>query len=238
MVLIPTLLLTIFEARREKERLEVGIMADLQSLSCNVQFSLRSWYHINLKPVQELAALAGESSMTPSAQSQHETEILTRVFPDFASMHVTDAEGRTVAFEPRVNGRKSRPLAWISLAGPGFRRSKPNNNRWCWSLYGTSGCSLPLIIVSLVSSFIRENHWFGLRHRSSESHERARDNLRPYLSDKMAGLTFTDSQSRVIASTRSERSPCNRGISNNLGVPEVLDNMMFLLRPMIRVCLQ
>ncbi|MGO9375756.1 MAG: ATP-binding protein [Syntrophobacteraceae bacterium] len=228
-VLIPTLLLTIFEARREKERLEVGIMADLQSLSANVQFSLRSWYHINLKPVQELAALAGQSSMTPSAQLQHETEILTRSFPDFASMHVTDAEGRTVAFEPRVNGKKESTIGLDFSGRAWFQKAKTEQQPVVSEVFmGQAAALYPIIVLSV--PVIRENHWLGCA-TAALNLTSVQEILRPYLSDKMAGLTFTDSQSRVIASTRSERTPMQSWNWKESGVPEVLGNMMFLLRP-------
>ena len=60
MVLFPAVLLTMLETRQEKEKLEAGVMAELQSLSANVQFHLHSWFQHHLQAVQELADLAGQ----------------------------------------------------------------------------------------------------------------------------------------------------------------------------------
>ena len=40
-------------------------MAELQSLSANAQFHLRSWYQLHLQAVQELAVQAGKISDDP-----------------------------------------------------------------------------------------------------------------------------------------------------------------------------
>jgi hypothetical protein len=103
MILFPALLLTMLESKHEKDRLETVAVSELHSLSANVQSHLRSWYQLHLQAVQELADLAGHSSMTPSEKLQHATEILNHAFPDYHTMHVENAEGRSIAFDPPVN---------------------------------------------------------------------------------------------------------------------------------------
>ena len=104
LVLLPALLLTMLETRKEKEHLEAEVVADLQSLSANLQFHLHSWFQHHMDIVQELARQAGTSSMTPTDQLQYETEYHeTGLSQDFKALHVENAAGRTIAFSPEVN---------------------------------------------------------------------------------------------------------------------------------------
>ncbi len=82
--------------------LKAEVVAELQSLSTNVQLHLRSWYQFHLEPFQAQASLAGKSSMTRSEELQLKTEILQPFLPDFAAVHIEDAEGRAIAFSPKV----------------------------------------------------------------------------------------------------------------------------------------
>ena len=124
LVLLPALLLTMLETRKEKENLEANVVADLQSLSANLQFHLQSWFQQHVQAVQELAGLAGISSMTPAAQLQHETEILKQAFPNFNALHVENAVGRTIAFSPKVNEKGESTIGHDFSDRPWFKEAK------------------------------------------------------------------------------------------------------------------
>jgi hypothetical protein len=125
MVLFPSLLLTMLQIRHEKERLEAGVMSELQSLSTNVQLHLRSWHRFHVQAVQELADLAGQlSSETSPEKLQYETEILKRAFPDFHAMHVEDDQGCTITFYPRVNEKGESTLGLDFSSRTWFQKVK------------------------------------------------------------------------------------------------------------------
>jgi PAS domain S-box-containing protein len=219
-ILFPALLFTRLEITREKQRLEAGVMVELQSLSANMQFNLRSWYQLHFKAVQELAALAGQSPMTPSAQLQRDAEILNRSFPDFRTMHVENADGRTIAFHPPLN-EKGEPTLGLDFSGrPWFRQIKVEQQPLVSDIFvGHMAVFSP--IVNLCAPVIRENHWLGCATGTLDL-KRVQDMLRPYRSDKMISLTLTDLQDRIIASTELDRLPLQSWNRRKTGVSQPL----------------
>jgi len=229
MVLFPALLLTMLESKHEKERLETGAMSELQSLSANVQFHLRSWYQLHLQGVQELAVLAGQSAMTPSSQLQHETEILNHSFPDFRTMHVENAEGRSIAFNPRMNERGESTLDLDFSGRAWFQEVKAKRQPLVSEVFvGHLAIFSP--IVNLCVPVIREKHWLGCATGTLDL-KRVQEMLRPYRSDKGAILTLTDPQGRIIASTAPERTPMQLWDRKKTGVLQPLDARMYLWQP-------
>jgi PAS domain S-box-containing protein len=229
MVLFPALLLTMLESKHEKERLETGAVSELQSLSANVQFHLGSWYQLHLQGVKELAVLAGRSAMTPSAQLQHETEVLNHSFPDFRTMHVENAEGRSIAFEPRRNERGESTLDLDFSRRSWFQEMKAKRQPLVSEVFvGHLAIFSP--IVNLCVPVFRENHWLGCATGTLDL-KRVQEMLRPYRSDKGAILTLTDPQGRIIASTAPERKPMQLWDRKKAGVLQPLDTRMYLWQP-------
>jgi PAS domain S-box-containing protein len=229
MVLLPALLLTILESKHEKERLETGAMSELQSLSANVQFHLRSWYQLHLRGVQELAALAGQSSMTPSAQLQHDAEVLNHSFPDFLTMHVENAEGRSIAFDPLRNERGESTVGLDFSERPWFQEIKAKRQPLVSEVFvGHLAIFSP--IVNLCVPVFRENHWLGCATGTLDL-KRVQEMLRPYRSDKGAILTLTDPQGRIIASTAPRRTPMQLWDRKKTGLVQPLDALMYLWQP-------
>ena len=229
MVLLPALLLTMLESKHEKERLETGAMSELQSLSANVQFHLRSWYQLHLQGVQELAVLAGQSAMIPSAQLQHDTEVLNHSFPDFRTMHVENAEGRSIAFDPRTNERGESTLGLDFSGRAWFQEVKAKQQPLVSEVFvGHLAIFSP--IVNLCVPVFRENHWLGCATGTLDL-KRVQEMLRPYRSDKGAILTLTDPQGRIIASTAPERTPMQLWDRKKTGVLQPLEALMYLWQP-------
>lgn len=101
MVVVPSLLATILEARNTKERLEGELVSELQTISANLTFHLNSWMQQHMRVVEELARLATAYAMTRLEQLQHEANILKQPFPYLVGLHVENAAGRTVVFSPQ-----------------------------------------------------------------------------------------------------------------------------------------
>ena len=231
MVLFPALLFTRLEITREKERLEAGIMAELQSLSANMQFHLRSWYQLHLQAVQELALLASQSPMAPSAQLQRDAEILNRSFPDFRTMHVENADGRSIAFHPRLNEKGESTLGLDFSGRPWFQEVKVKQQPFVSEIFvGHLAVFSP--IVNLCVPVTRETQWLGCATGTLDL-KRVQDMLRPYRSNKVISLTLTDRQDRIIASTEPERLPLQSWNRRKTGAsqPLPLNAMMYLWHP-------
>jgi len=230
MVLLPSLLLTMLQVKQEKANLEARVMAELQSLSTNMQLHLQSWLQFHQQALQALASLAGESSMTPSEELQHKTEVLKQSFPDFLAMQLEDAEGHTIAFDPKVNERGESTIGVNLSDRAWFQDARAKQQPVVSEVFmGRTASFFPIVDISV--PVIRENRWLGCSTGTLDL-GRIQKILQPYQSNKAAAsLTLTDLQNRVIASTTPERTPMQSWNRKESGVSQVLDNMMYLWRP-------
>jgi len=205
LVLLPALLLTMLETRKEKGNLEAEVMANLQSMSANLQFHLDSWFQQHLQAVKDLARLASLSSMTAAAPLQHETEILKEAFPNFSSLHVENSLGRTIAFSPKVNEKGESTIGHDFSDRSWFKESKRTKQPLASELFhGRIAVFAPLIVIT--APVMRDNQWLGTATGSLDL-TMVQEMLRRYNLAKGAVITLTDSQNRVIASTAPERAP-------------------------------
>jgi two-component system cell cycle sensor histidine kinase/response regulator CckA len=203
LVLLPALLLTMLETRAEKKNLEAEVVANLQSVSANLQFHLFSWFQQHVQAIQELARLAGSSSMTSAALLQHETEILKQTFPDFNSLHVENVIGRTIAFSPKVNEKGESTIGHDFSDRLWFKESKIKKQPVVSELiHGRIGVFAPIIVIA--APIIRENQWLGTA-AASLNLGMVQEILKPYSLGKPMVITLSDSQGKIIASTAPER---------------------------------
>jgi PAS domain S-box-containing protein len=225
LVLLPALLLTMREIREEKDHLEAEVIEDLQSLSANVQLHLHPWFQQHVQAVQELAGLAGISSMVPTAQLQHETEILKQAFPNFRALHVENAVGRTIAFSPKVNEKGESTIGHDFSDRLWFKESKITKQPVVSELiHGRIGVFAPTIVI--VSPIIRENRWLGTAAASLDL-GMVQEMLKPYSLGKPMIITLSDSQRKIIASTAPDRAPMQFWDRKKTGVSLPLKNQMY-----------
>ncbi|MHB1024186.1 MAG: ATP-binding protein [Desulfobacteria bacterium] len=229
MVIFPTLLLTGMQIMDEKKQLEIGLMTQLRSISANIQFHMQSWHQTHLQAVNELAAVAGQSSMTPSANLQQTTKILNRSFPNFLSMHVENAEGITIAFHPPVNEKGQSNLGFDFSGRSWFQGVKATQQPLVSEVFmGRMAFLSP--IVNLCVPVIREKRWLGCATGTLDIGS-IQNVLRPYLSDKIIRLTLTDPQGRIIVSTDPKQVPMQKWNLKKTGVSEPINGTMYVWHP-------
>ncbi len=229
MVLLPALLLTLLQTRHEKENLEARIVAELQSSSANLQFHLHSWLKQHLQAVQDLAGLASLSSMAPSAALQHETEILKQAFPNFRGLHVENALGRTIAFSPKVNEKGQSTIGHDFSDRRWFQDSKATEQPVVSEIFhGRLAALSPIIVIT--APIMRENQWLGTATGTLDL-KMVQEMLKPYSLGKTIVITLTDSQSQVIASTASDRTPMQVWSRKTTGVVQPLKVQMYRWHP-------
>jgi PAS domain S-box-containing protein len=229
MVLFPALLFTRLEIKREKERLEAGVMAELQSMSANAELHLRSWFQLHLRGVKELALQAGRTPMTPSPQLQHIAEVLNHSFPDFRTMHVENSEGRAIVFHPLLNEKGEPTLGLDFSKRPWFQEIKAKQQPLVSEVFvGYMAVFSP--IVNLSEPVFKDNRWAGCATATLDL-KRIQETLRPYRSDRVASLTLTDRLDRVIASTDQERSPLQLWNRKKTGATQPIRGLMYLWHP-------
>jgi signal transduction histidine kinase len=229
MVIFPALLLTGMQIKDEKKQLEIGLITQLQSLSANVQFHMLGWHQTHLQAIQELAVVAGESSMTPSANLQQATKLLKRSFPSFLSMHVENAEGITIAFDPPVNEKGDSNLGFDFSGRSWFQGVKTTQQPLVSEVFvGRLAFLSP--IVNLCVPVLREKRWLGSATGTLDLRGIEKV-LRPYLSDKITRLTLTDPQGRIIVSTDPKQTPMQPWNLKKTGVSEPINAMMYVWHP-------
>lgn len=230
MVLVPTLLLTMLQARQEKADLEADVMTELQSLSANVQIHLLSWQQLHQQALQVLASLAAESSMVPSEAMQHNAEILRQSFPDFIATHVEDVHGRIVAFDPGINERGESTVGADQSDRPWFQEMRAKQQPVVSEVF-TGRTALFLPIATMAVPVIRDNRWLGCA-TGTLNLERVRKMLQLYQSNRVeALLTLSDSENKVIGSTKQELKPMDSWDWRKTGDSGVLRHQMYLWSP-------
>ena len=229
MVLLPALFLTMLQIRQEKQTLETEVMADLQLLSIHAQSNVRSWYQTHLQAVKKLADLAGKTPMTFSAQLQHETEILNGAFPDFRTMHVENAQGKAVAFDPPVNEKGKANIGLDFSDRAWFQEVKAKQRAHVSDVFiGSRAVFSPIVNVSV--PVMKGDHWLGCSTGTLDL-ARVHELLQSYSSNKSTILTLIDGSERIIASTAPDRKTMANLDRNRGGVLKPLNASMSLWQP-------
>jgi len=229
LALLPTMLLTMLGTRQEKENLQTEVIANLQSLSANLQFHLHSWFQQHGQAVQELAALAGISSMTPTAPLQHETEILKQAFPNFRALHVENALGRTIAFAPKINEKGQSTIGLDFSERSWFQEAKAKQQLVVSEVFqGSAAIFSPIVLFNV--PIMRENQWLGMASGVLDL-GMLRKMLQPYSLGKPMIITLTDLQGKIIASTAPERTPMQSWDRQKTGVSQPLNGGMYHWHP-------
>ena len=230
MLLFPALLLTMLQARQEKASLEAGIMTELQTLSANVQLHLRSWHQLQLQVVEMLASLADKSSLIPSEDLQYKTEVLRRSFTDFVAMHIEDASGRTIAFDPKINEKGESTIGADFSDRSWFQDIRSEKKPVVSAVItGRAARYFPIITISVPLN--GEGQWLGCATGTLDL-KRVQHILQLYQSNTLtASLTLTDPQNRIIASTIPDLKPMQSWKWKESGVLQDIGNTMFLWRP-------
>jgi signal transduction histidine kinase/ActR/RegA family two-component response regulator len=229
MVMLPALLLTMLQIRHEKDNLESGIVAELSLMSTSLQLSIHSWFQQHLLAVQELARLAGISSLTPSPGLQHETEILKQTFPDFVGLHVENAGGRSVAFSPKVNERGESTIGHDFSDRRWFQDARVKKQPVVSELIrGRIGVFAPITVIAV--PIIREHQFLGTAVGALDL-KKVQDLLQPYGRGRIGGITLTDSHHQIIASTDPERLPMQVWDRKKTGLTQSLNAQMYRWYP-------
>jgi PAS domain S-box-containing protein len=202
LALLPTLLLTIREARQEKQSLEAQVIGDLQALTANVQFHLNFWFEHHKQTVQKLAKLATAASMTPTERLQYAANIIKLSHKDLLALNVINAAGRTIVFAPEVNAEGESNIGWDFSDRPWFKAFKAKQAPMVGDIFlgKTAFADTPLVMVS--APVFVDKRWAGLACVTLNL-TRLQETIKPYSRIlERAAITLTDSKGQVVVSTR------------------------------------
>jgi PAS domain S-box-containing protein len=222
-ILVPAILLTIMQIKGEMRQIETTMLADLQTLSLNIQTHLNSWYRQSLLPVSELAKDAGDPARISLEDLQHEVEILKRSSLDFHTLHVENASAITIACSPAVNERG--PTIGVNLADRAwFKEAKASHKPVLSDVFlGNRVTLFPTVIFCV--PVLKGNLFLGTA-TASMNLQRINGFLEPYDKGRGVKITLADKNGRVIASTVPERLPMQTWDWKKGGiVSPVIDNV-------------
>ncbi|MCP2728705.1 response regulator [Symplocastrum sp. BBK-W-15] len=111
-VLLPALIVTVFNSQQLLQTIETQIRTELKSTSSFLVTNMKFWYQQHLHGIEELAKTAARSPLgnspspalnIPSGTLQNNTELIRRTLPSFLQVYVADTSGRIVASQPSIN---------------------------------------------------------------------------------------------------------------------------------------
>ncbi len=208
LVLLPALMLTIIEIRHEMQEIEENVQAQLRGVSADVLSHLNSWYFRHLHAVSELALMAAQSSMTPSTELQQNIAVLRQAFPDFAALHVENAQGTAIAFARMPQEKPGFGIGLNFADRTWFKEARAQRRPFLSDIFvGNRAVFSP--IVGIVVPILKEQEFLGTA-TGSVNLNRLSGVLEPYGKYWGVNLTLTDSYGHIIASTVPARRPLDR----------------------------
>jgi signal transduction histidine kinase/FixJ family two-component response regulator len=96
-VLIPTLILTIWNCQGATNQQERYILANLNTTTQNASRELRNWHQRSQSMMAELAVIAKNSNLSRSNALQKSAELVKQAFPEFHNIYITDIQGKIIA---------------------------------------------------------------------------------------------------------------------------------------------
>ncbi|NET25019.1 response regulator [Okeania sp. SIO1I7] len=102
-ILLPALILTIFNGQHILTIVEKDIQKELNAATIPLVNNLQFWYQKHLYAVEELAKIAAQIPDNEISTLQQSTLVMKKAFSSFLKVYVTDASGNIIAAEPALN---------------------------------------------------------------------------------------------------------------------------------------
>ena len=111
-VLLPALIITVFNSQQLLQTIETQIKTELKSTSSFLVTNVKFWYQQHLHGIEELAKTAARATLgsspslainIPSATLQNNTALIERTLPSFLQVYVADTSGTIFASAPAIN---------------------------------------------------------------------------------------------------------------------------------------
>lgn len=102
-ILLPALILTIFNGQHILTIVEKDIQKELNAATTPIVNNLQFWYQKHLYAVEELAKIAAQVPETEISTLQQSTLVMKKAFTSFLKVYITDARGNIIAAEPALN---------------------------------------------------------------------------------------------------------------------------------------
>ena len=232
LVFLSVLVVMIIEGRTAKHRLEQAVATNLQTLSTDVSGHLELWFKQHMHAVTELATLVANTYPEASQRIQDHTEIVSRMFPDFHNMYVADAFATTIAFFPPVNEKGESTIGLNFSDRDYFKKLKTTRRPVLSKVFmGRGGVFSPIVTMS--APVIIEDQFKGYSLAALNLAHLGKI-VQLYSQKNSYGITLTDAEDRVIASSLSERTPMHQFSPRQQGELQRYNDAFFLWSPSTR----
>lgn len=114
-VLIPALVLTIWNCQGATFEQEHHILASLENTTQSVSTELRNWHQQKQRMLSKLAANAKDANLSSSDSLQDTTKLAQSSFPEIRNIHITDAKGNIIISAIPTNFTTLEPPEYKAL---------------------------------------------------------------------------------------------------------------------------
>ena len=192
-VLIPALVLTIWNCQGAASEQEHHISASLENTIQSVSTELRNWHQQKQRMLETLATNAKEQNLLSSDALQDTIKIAQSSFPEIRNFYITDAKGKIIS--------SAIPTNFITLEPPEYKALLMEKQPAISGVLFLQGASYPSIIQSL--PILENDRVIG--HVFAEIDVNAMEGwLRNNHQSLTEFVSILDAQQRAIVSTRED----------------------------------
>ncbi|MCX8022340.1 MAG: PAS domain S-box protein [Syntrophorhabdaceae bacterium] len=199
MVLFPTLFFTAIQINHEKRMMEEELIDHLNTTADYAQSKILNWFNGQMKVVEIFALIASDSPMRPSPRLQRTAEILRGTSEGLVSLHVEDARGISIAFDPPFNTRGASNIGLDFSWREWFQAVKETKSIHVSEVFiGKTAIFQPIIQVSY--PVMKGDRFMGVS-TAALNLKKMDDMLRSFRTERALNYTLLDNKQRVIATT-------------------------------------
>lgn len=227
-VLIPALLIMIFNSRRELHEIETDIKSYLINISVDISDHFDFWYQKRLHALTEIAQVADKSNMRPTRELQQRMMLMQKIFPEFHEIIITNADGAAMA-SSRYSLKTGGSMAGsIFSETPYLKAGKFALNPVISDLFFGQASNVPYLVLSV--PVLAKDQLHGYVHAAVHL-----SGIRKLLSSSFnkwpIQTTSIDRQQHVVATTNINLEPKKIFDPRKNGMIRIVDDVMYQWLP-------
>ncbi|HEY9658272.1 MAG TPA: ATP-binding protein [Allocoleopsis sp.] len=202
-VFFPTLMLMALDSHRVVDNIKATAQEELRATYIELGAQIEAWHEQLLNATGELAQIAAQSNLTPTAQLQQSTDLIQRAFLDFHTLYVVTPTGQVSAVSS-ASDPPAKIKVGSSLAGVPYFEAIRNTRQPTLSGLLTPSSGRSTAGVMLSTPVIQENRLLGFVISEIDLH-RIEHLFKTYTKQGLQ-ITLLDRNNTIITSTQSDRA--------------------------------
>lgn len=204
-VLVPTVLLTVFNGQQARARIEAEIDNDLSSSWTALASVTRRWHENHLDALRSVVQRYNDEGQSRTAANwQNDLTFVKRSLPDFTGVFAADEKGRTFAYEPRTTQRGTPNIGLNFANRDYFQKLRATKRDVTSDVFQGRNSVRHMIAIS--TPVFQGKRWTGVVSGGVDL-SRLAHLLRTSLIEDNLEATLVDSRGHVVASTRQNLKP-------------------------------